>query len=144
MENPTATPHPFINALKSLQNEIHETAKAKGWWDKPEWFQFLEGSVLGVMPPHLVEAMEKAAARNQGETIALMHAELSEGLEGVRAGNPPSDHIPEFSALEEEYADTVIRILDDSEAKGLRIAEAIIAKMEFNKSRPFKHGGKKF
>lgn len=136
--------HPFIQSLKALQAEVHAIAKEKGWWDMPEWFQFIQPSVLGLMPPHLLEAMEKAAGRNQGESIALMHAELSEGLEGVRAGNPPSDHIPEFSALEEEYADTVIRIMDDAEAKGLRLGEAIIAKIEFNRNRPRKHGGKKF
>lgn len=76
--------------------------------------------------------------------IALMHSELSEALEGLRHGNPPSDHIPEFSALEEEFADVIIRIMHVADALNLRLGEAIIAKDEFNAKREFKHGGKKF
>jgi len=76
--------------------------------------------------------------------IALMHSELSEALEGLRHGNPPSDHIPEFSALEEEFADVIIRIMHVADALNLRLGEAIIAKDEFNAKRELKHGGKKF
>lgn len=96
---------------------VYQNAVAKGWWEKP---------------------------REQGTLIALMHAELSEALEYARHGNPPSDHIPGFSGIEEEYADTIIRIMDDAGRNGYRIAEAIVAKMEFNRGREYKHGGKEF
>ena len=45
---------------------------------------------------------------------------------------------------EVELADVVIRILDMAEARGWRVAEAMVAKHEFNRSREWKHGGKKF
>ena len=54
------------------------------------------------------------------------------------------DHIPEFSGVEEEFADVVIRIMDYSKQMGLDVAGAVIAKKEFNKNREYKHGGKKF
>lgn len=85
---------------------------------------------------------EPGIVQNDGEMIALMHSELSEALEGIRHGNPPSDHIPEFSAVEEEFADVIIRLLDNCEARGWRIADAIFAKMKFNATRPYKHGKK--
>jgi NTP pyrophosphatase (non-canonical NTP hydrolase) len=79
-----------------------------------------------------------------GEKIALMHAELSEALEGERHNNPPSEHIPSYSAVEEEFADVIIRIMSFAYKNNLRVGEALLAKQEFNNNRPFKHGGKKF
>ena len=81
---------------------------------------------------------------NVGEKIALMHSELSEALEYLRKDNGPSDHIPDFSGAEEEFADVIIRIMNTAQRLHLRVAEAMIAKQAFNAGRPFKHGGKKF
>ena len=99
--------------LKHLFRLSYNAAKEKGFWDNP---------------------------RNDGEMIALMHSELSEALEGIRRGNPKSEHIPKFTAEEEEIADLLIRVGDYSEGKKLRIEEAIIAKLAFNQTRPKKHG----
>lgn len=88
--------------------------------------------------------IKKGDLRNEGELIALAHGELSECLEYIRNGNPPSDHIPEFTGAEEELADTVIRCMNHAVERGYRLGEAIVAKMRFNTTRPIKHGGKKF
>lgn len=100
-------------AILDIADDIHAWAKSKGFWDKE---------------------------RNDGELIALIHSELSEALEGLRKGNPPDKHCPEFSSVEVELADAVIRILDMSAARGYRIADAIKAKMNYNEGRPHKHG----
>jgi NTP pyrophosphatase (non-canonical NTP hydrolase) len=106
----------FINSFNAIANEIHKTAVEKGWWEEE---------------------------RNNGEIIALMHSELSEGLEALRK-DLMSDHIPNYKGIEEELADVIIRIMDMAPARNWRIAEALIEKIEFNKSREYKHGGKKF
>ena len=107
----------FVELWNIHSKKAHATAIEKGWWDKN---------------------------RSDGECIALMHSELSEALESQRHGSPPDEHIPEFTGEEVELGDAVIRIMDFGQAKGLRIADAILAKMAFNQTRPHKHGGKAF
>lgn len=107
----------LVDSFNAVARQVHQTAKAKGWWESD---------------------------RNDGEQIALMHSELSEALEALRAGNPPDDKIPEFSGVEAELGDVVIRIMDVAAARGWRVAEAIKAKIEYNKTRSYKHGGKAF
>jgi NTP pyrophosphatase (non-canonical NTP hydrolase) len=73
-----------------------------------------------------------------------MHSELSEALEGMRHNNPDSDKIPEFTSVEEELADVIIRIMDFAEERGHRVGRALIAKVAFNENREHMHGGKSF
>ncbi len=70
--------------------------------------------------------------------IDLMHSELGEMTEGVRKPTP-DQHCPEFTSEEIELADCIIRAFDYAGAFDLRLAEAIEAKMAYNKSRPYKH-----
>lgn len=104
-----------FDAFDILASDVHFTAREKGWWDEP---------------------------RNDGELIALMHSELSEALEALRHGNPMDDKIPEFNGAEAELADVVIRIMDMAHARNWRVGDAIIAKIEYNRTRAHKHGKK--
>ncbi len=81
------------------------------------------------------------------EDIALMHSELSEALEDIRAGKV-------LNALEyegekrkpvgvpSELADVVIRVMHFCGKHGINLGKAILEKMAYNESRPYKHGGK--
>ena len=69
---------------------------------------------------------------------------MSEGLEAVRKHKTADDHIPEFTGLEAELADAIIRIMNLATRENARLAEAVLAKAKYNETRPFKHGGKAF
>jgi len=106
----------FAELFEAMSVEAHGIAVEKGWHEKPI---------------------------NDVEAFCLMHSEISEALEAYRIGDPPDDKIDEFSGIEAELADLVIRVMDYSATKGFDVSGAIIAKMNYNKSRPYKHGGKK-
>ena len=69
------------------------------------------------------------------EILCLIHSEVSEALEAYR------NHDTENFA--EELADIAIRLLDASEGYGIDLESEILKKHEINKTRSYKHGGKK-
>jgi NTP pyrophosphatase (non-canonical NTP hydrolase) len=102
--------------IKDYIKESHDTAIEKGWWD---------------------------TERNFGEQIALMHSELSEVLEDHR-NNIPTNLIyfeeNKPCGIPVEFADLLIRVFDTCGKYGIDLENALKIKMEYNKTRPYKHG----
>ena len=103
--------------------EIHENAVAHGWWDEK---------------------------RTEDELMLLAVSEVSEALEEYRAGKPmeyasasPDDPAEKPEGIAVEMIDCLIRILDWCGKEGVDVDEILTRKHEYNKTRPYRHGGKK-
>lgn len=132
-------------ALRALQKDVYDTAVSKGWWDRdPVMTDVIRYLVATNAPEEMITRATAAAERDKGNLVALMHSELSEGLENLRHGEGPDDKIPEFKGIEAELADTIIRIFDMAEHFKYDVIGALFAKAEYNKTRAYLHGGKKF
>lgn len=125
---------PAPRYLNRLARDIHQNAVEHGWWE---------------------------GERSFGEIVALCHSELSEALEEYRSGKAMAygccgycEHDdtcdydnrdktgckPEGMAV--EMIDCVIRILDWCGKEGVDVDELLRMKHEYNKTRPYRHGGK--
>ena len=103
--------------IRSWQTQIHALARESGWWE---------------------------TERPAPEVIALCHAELSEALEEFRSNRTElyyDKDKPEGMFV--ELADAVIRILDFCEHHKVDLEHLIALKHQYNKTRPYRHGGKK-
>lgn len=84
------------------------------------------------------------AQRLVGNMIANIHSEVSEAWEEYR-GNRMSTEIvagkPE--GFPSEMADIIIRVLDTCTEFDIDIGREIELKMGYNRTRPWRHGGKK-
>ncbi len=109
----------FIEAWNRVAVLVHELSVSQGFW-------------------------RDGANRNKGEVIALAHSELSEALECFRERNKRDKNIYDMTGGEVQLSDVLGILLDMSAGYGLKIAEALMKKMEFNKGRGWMHGNKKF
>ena len=101
--------------LNELAREVNTVAHEHGWWDE---------------------------SRSFGDIVALCHSELSEALEAYRNGESMmffEKKKPEGVAV--EMVDCIIRVFDYLCENGVDIDDVFQKKLEYNKSRSYRHGG---
>jgi NTP pyrophosphatase (non-canonical NTP hydrolase) len=102
--------------------EVHKNAVQHGWYDGK-------------------------GAKNFGELLMLVVTEVAEVMEEYRNGRLMKETYVnkngKMCGIPSELADIVIRVMDICGYYNIDLEQAIAEKHEYNKSRPYKHGGKK-
>lgn len=103
--------------ITEMVDRCYEQAKASGWTEKE------------VPIP---------------EQIALIHSEASEALESYRNREPLSwtTAYGKPQGISSEFADILIRVGHYSRLLGIDLEAEVIRKLEYNATRPYRHGGK--
>lgn len=116
---------PSISILE-LQERCNQTATDKGWWYTDD----------------------RTPERTFGDMCALFTSEVSEAFEEHRNGNGLSliyynnDKPDKPEGIPVELADVIIRIVDFCQQYDVPLEDALRLKMDYNDTRPHRHGGK--
>lgn len=144
------------NTIAELQIRCHEASYAAGWWHHPDsGLPYIPGDNLasGALWECLTKTEQRLITHYWpfvvATKIALIHSEVSEGLEAFRRG-AMDDKLAHRLGLETELSDSMIRTLDMAgvmiRAQRLGVVEqhgvtfnldgSITEKMAFNVTRP--------
>lgn len=116
-----------MSTLDQIADAAHTNAREKGFHDGPD-SEFLANQ-LNNLTGEISELWEAHRA-------GTLHQLCDKAEKMAAMGLPP------LTCIEEEYADIVIRALDQCRRLGVDIARAVEIKHAFNKTRPHLHGKK--
>lgn len=116
--------------INEIINECHKNAVEHGFWDN----EVTIISKLYTKQSLTAEEIIIVDMAFKTQKIMLIVTELAEAVEGLRRGDKRN--------VNEELADTVIRIADTCGGYNIDLETAIERKIEKNKNRPRLHGKK--
>lgn len=134
--------------LNSIQQEIFNTAEASGWHEKkrelPEVIALIHSEASEALEAYR-EGMELAETRYlyKDGTIPSEEGDITSAVPIKYVGSDDKEVLGKPEGIASEFADVIIRILDGSEELGIPTIEVMLQKMAFNKTRGYRHGGKR-
>lgn len=136
--------------LNQLAEEIHQTSVAAGWYDptkvrRPAEIHMLIVTEIAEATEEIRKGTPPVYVVNNGNVCAVESIQF-QSLEMISFNADENKNIvtgyqkPEGELV--ELADAMIRILDYCGSKGWDVDAAVRLKMEYNKTRSQRHGGK--
>lgn len=137
-------------SLNKFAADVHENAVAHGWWEKnpglPEVFMLCVSELAEALEEYRRGRPTLYYPCNAGGVCC---EEDGSAHCGSRPYNPAQPDAPcsaqskKPKGVAVELADCLLRILDYCGYAGIDIEEALRLKHEYNKTRSYRHGGKK-
>lgn len=154
--------------VNEIAQEVYENAASHGWWSKPRFFD----GVVALIHSEASEALEEwreghkederyytiPAYRPAIEALPAEYRMAAKSLEEHHKGSDPvnvneidddtQQTLVEAGFLKPEgipaeLADIVIRVMDCAVRYGIDLGQEIELKHAYNKTRPYRHGGKR-
>lgn len=119
--------------LNELSKEIFTSNKIKGFWDKERNF----GELLMLIVSELAEALEADRGRGNQLDLKSFNLELAKGEDFKSCFEK---YVKD--SVNDEIADTIIRLLDLCGGLNIDIDWHIEQKLKYNKLREFRNGKK--
>ena len=125
--------------LSALAHRVFMANSDKGFHDEPKEL----GVFLMLMVSELAEALESDRKGNECRLDRFLEIEPTINADHAKGGDQIwKENFEEYikDTVEDELADTIIRILDYCGSKGIDIHKHMELKMKYNSLRPHKHG----
>jgi NTP pyrophosphatase (non-canonical NTP hydrolase) len=119
-----------MKTLNEIADAVHSLAWEKGWHSESEG----------------EDAFVERACNNLHDEVCELHeAWRNNNLHSLcdKSEKMVDARIDPLTCAEEEFADIIIRVLDNCRKLKIDIQSAVERKHEYNKSRTLRHGGKR-
>lgn len=135
--------------FQMLMDSAHINSKSKGFWEeKPSLAEKI--ALIHSEVSELLEAYRKDPLADCGKKFPIENPERSNLVfRGGKFYDSDLRGMPEVEGEsiglcleEEEMADIIIRVLDLAGHRGIDLGRAVLVKMQYNSTRPHKHGKK--
>lgn len=131
----------MARAIAAMTAEVRAVNTANGWHDEGRTF----GDGIALLHSEVSEALE--AFREQGLRQTVRYTSEGGGYAVVTAGdvndmNWRDKSIGKPEGVGSEFADVLIRLLDECDRQGIDLVAEYVRKINYNKTRQYKHGGK--
>ena len=125
--------------LRDLISEAASIAKDKGWDENQDTIYASDiAATLMLIVSEAAEALE--VIRDGHEPWEVWHSLPDNRPPGVIFS--PEEWVKKPEGYGVELADICIRIFHETSRRGIDLPKLIVEKMEFNRTRPHRHGGK--
>ena len=135
-----------MRSIADWTQEIHQTNIEKGWWHN-EHGELVDRNPLEIQMLIVSEVAEACEEARKGKPALYFNTPTGMVTMNDLAGSmnlSVGDVLQKPEGELSEMADVVIRVMDYCGRKGWDLERAIASKVEFNKTRPARHGGKKY